>query len=232
MSGHDDIAMVRCDHGGGLGWSHPAPGVPPWPHACCGRPDHCESAATNLSPASDLAYVDHSTPPAAELPGLGPDDWSALRDRVRERQARTRLSHIEALEDVALLAIHGTPRRSIAEIADLAESEVRQLLREAERNGMLGGAAFEETPEMIVLRTVVRHGDRRQMVDRLVEHRYKFGASDLPPAEGGAPGTWSQVCDALLRRWLSDAEARQISLAVQQVSKSASNVDRARDHPQ
>lgn len=101
---------VRCDHGDGRGWGHPAFGVIPWAHACCGVVGHC--------PAADPRNLDHLPHGAVGdweietehgtrfiLTGLGTDDprWWRIPGTTESSHAYTdrpyRLAALRALPD-------------------------------------------------------------------------------------------------------------------------------------
>lgn len=89
---------VRCDHGDGKGYGHPAPGVVPWAHACCGILGHCwvSDGRTNFDELPHgatgdwLIETEHGT--RFHILGLGTDRprWWRVPGSAESSQAYSR----------------------------------------------------------------------------------------------------------------------------------------------
>lgn len=136
-----------------------------------------------------------------------------VRERARERAARARLNVIEEIRDVAALDAAGLPQRAIAAAIGTTQPRVGRILKNISifvpSVEIAGG-----TPAEIILRTIVQHGDRQQMMRLLVEYPYTFGEDAPYPAEGATSGTWDQVKDALFEGWITEDEFQEISAVV------------------
>ncbi|MDH2413947.1 hypothetical protein [Nocardioides sp. CER19] len=141
----------------------------------------------------------------------GEVDDETLREHARERTARERLNRIEELRDVAFLRSKNLPQRAIAERLGTTQPRVLRMLRALDIKESSGEP--RETPEEIILRTVVEHADRGMMVKRLKAFTYTVGEYAPYPAEGKTRGTWEQVVDAHREGYLTRGEFEEIRSA-------------------
>lgn len=137
------------------------------------------------------------------------DEARVITREALVRSAVVKLARIDNIRAAVRLARAGKSQRDIAEMLHVTQPVVHRMLRDAE---FLGTAI---DPEEIILRATVDGTSRDDLVASLSSWKYTFAGYAPYPAEGGTPGSWTQVEHGYYRGMLSRAEYERICAAVQ-----------------
>ena len=126
------------------------------------------------------------------------------------RRAREYLARREQMRAAQELVDQGKSEADIATVLQVDAPRARRLLKSIE----LHGGDLAVTPREQIYRVTVEGGDRSALVEWLSSYPHTFTEYAPEPFDGSIPGTWTQVCVALLTGLLSQAEYDQIAARV------------------
>lgn len=146
-----------------------------------------EAAARSIAAKSTSA---ENLPSNRTSSGYRPISDDVARRRSAERRWREILDHIELLADVKRLSDDGKTQRDIADLLTISQPQIHRLHREALHRW--GSAPVGDTPEWLILRTVLDGGDRHAMLARLAGWAYQPDEM-APDGDAVELGEWGQV---------------------------------------
>ena len=126
------------------------------------------------------------------------------------RRAREYLVRREQMRTAKVLRDQGQSEDDIASALQVDAVRARRLLKSIELNG--GDLAV--SPREQIYRVTIEGGDRSALVEWLSSYPHTFTEYAPAPFDGSIPGTWTQVCVALLTGLLSQEEYDQIAARV------------------
>lgn len=125
-------------------------------------------------------------------------------------RAREYLVRREQMRTAKVLLDQGQSEAEIASALQVDAARAHRLLRSME----LHEGDLAVTPREQIYRVTVEGGDRSALVAWLSEFPHTFTEYAPEPFDGSIPGTWTQVCVALLTGLLSQKEYDQIAAKV------------------
>lgn len=135
---------------------------------------------------------------------------STIATRTVLRLATERLFQIDERREVGELLRRGWSQRKIANAMSTTQPRIHRIQKMLQRTG----GEVSETPEEIILRALVDHTSRRELVARLKSLEYTFGERAPYPMEGTSPGSWDDIEHARFEGWLTPEEYGEIRAAV------------------